>query len=81
MRLVNPQATKPDHWKSVTRIKLPTAPKAHKPADSGLVVGSAARCCSLPDYSFGNVPQSHQDFSGSTFRVNNSTNALAIGDF
>jgi len=39
------RATKPDHWKSVTRIKLPTTPKAHKPADSGVHVGNDARRC------------------------------------
>jgi len=39
------RATKPDHWKSVMRTKLPTAPKAHKPADSGLRVGNDARRC------------------------------------
>ena len=52
MTLVQPfgeekRATKPDHWESVTRIKLPAASKAHKPADSGLVVGNTARRCSL----------------------------------
>ena len=39
------------------RTKLPMAPKAHKPADSGVVVGAAARCCSLPEDVLGNVPQ------------------------
>jgi len=44
--LVNPgRAAKPDHWKSVTRTKLPTALQAHKPADSGVPVGSGARIC------------------------------------
>jgi hypothetical protein len=52
MTLVQPfgeekRATKPDHWESVTGIKLPMTPKAHKPADSGVVVGNAARRCSL----------------------------------
>jgi hypothetical protein len=42
-------AAKPDHWKSVTRTKLPTAPKAHKPADSGVAVGNGARICRLQD--------------------------------
>ncbi len=43
---INPgRAAKPDHWKSVTRTKLPTAFQAHKPADSGVPVGSGARIC------------------------------------
>jgi hypothetical protein len=42
-------AAKPDHWKSVTRTKLPTAPKAPKPADSGVAVGNGARICRLQD--------------------------------
>jgi hypothetical protein len=42
-------AAKPDHWKSVTRTKLPTASQAHKPADSGVAVGNGARICRLQD--------------------------------
>ena len=42
-------AAKPDHWKSVTRTKLPTAPKAQKPADSGVAVANEARICRLQD--------------------------------
>jgi hypothetical protein len=42
-------AAKPDHWKSVTRTKLPTAYQAHKPADSGVAVGNGARICRLQD--------------------------------
>jgi hypothetical protein len=44
-----PRATKPDHWESVTGIKLPRASKAHKPADSGVVVGNGARRCSFQE--------------------------------
>jgi hypothetical protein len=46
-----PQAAKPDHWESVTRIKLPMASKSHKPADSGVPVGNGARSCSLQEVS------------------------------
>jgi hypothetical protein len=42
-------AAKPDHWKSVTRTKLPAASQAHKPADSGVAVGNGARICRLQD--------------------------------
>jgi hypothetical protein len=42
-----PRATKPDHWKSVTRIKLPVGFKAHKSADSGVPVGGDASRCRL----------------------------------
>ena len=31
------------------RTKLPMPPKAHKPADSGVVVGIAARRCGLSE--------------------------------
>jgi len=31
------------------RIKLPMARQAHKPADSGVVVGNDARCCRHPE--------------------------------
>jgi hypothetical protein len=33
----------------VTGIKLPSSPKAHKPADSGAAVGNGARFCSFQD--------------------------------
>jgi len=33
----------------VTGIKLPSGPKAYKPADSGGVVGNGARFCSFQD--------------------------------
>jgi len=33
----------------VTGIKLPRASKAHKPADSGVVVGNGARCCGFQE--------------------------------
>ena len=44
---IKPRATKPDHWESVTRIKLPRGSKAYKPADSGAPVGNDARRCSF----------------------------------
>ena len=33
-------------------MKLPTGPKAHKPADSGVAVGNDARCCSFHDVTY-----------------------------
>ncbi|MGF6489908.1 hypothetical protein ABH904_003681 [Pseudomonas frederiksbergensis] len=53
MTLVQPdnpsRATKPDHWESVTRTKLPTGLQTHKPADSDVVVGDGARRCSFQE--------------------------------
>ena len=55
--LLIPRATKPDHWESVTEIKLPRVLIAHKPADSGVVVGNAARCCSFQEVTLNTFKQ------------------------
>jgi len=41
----------------VTRIKLPSDPKAHKPADSGAAVGNGARFCSFQEVTFRSFKQ------------------------
>jgi hypothetical protein len=42
-------ATKPDHCFFSDRETIKPEPKAHKPADSGVVVGNDARRCSLDE--------------------------------
>ena len=49
MRFVNHGLLNPITEGPVTRIKLPSAPKAHKPADSGVHVGKGTRFCSFQD--------------------------------
>jgi len=61
MHFVSPQAAKPDHWESVTGNKLPRSSKAHKPADSGVVVGRYASWRSFQDVSLNAIKHALQN--------------------